>query len=451
MPLIIAVIGLLLLVSIGGGIGVSSVAQPEETGRVLINGGEPSNVAVSEQNSQTVTGISNPVVTTSQPAVAEFIDTRLPKVTTYTAQNINSNSATARALVNSYEKVGSRVYVIYGYDERRVRAIASDYKTFSSIPVLTDDKARVMSVDTYISKEEAYTTYLSSLVDDAIYYYTFCFEYTGGKTCGNISSFKTVENNYRSDYFYQPSVYLSYATDIEAYSAKVTGNYQMNDGEDGIVFLVYGTSQNLVNAASEEERYSDIDEENEALQTARLAVRAIGKGEFAYTMSGLDRDTQYFYRVCAEYDSDNKSGMTCSYSQSFTTDRRDFSDKPQATVDAALVAGRMAKLGGSIAMNDFNDGHAFFVYGTNESYVEGVAKVSGFSWISQYGDLLQKVSLDTNVDNDSYFAKTIRDLQPTITYYYRMCTEYADEDDYYYSQSTLYLSCSPVKTFTTGI
>jgi len=450
MPQIVAVIGLLLLLSLGGGIGVSSVAQPEETGRVLISGGEASNVVVSEQSPEPATSINYPTIATIQPTVAEFIDTRLPKVTTYTAQNINSNSATARAFVNSYDKAGILVYVVYGYDERRVRATATDYKSFSSIPVLTDDKVRVMSVDTYISKEESYNTNLSSLVDDVTYYYTFCLEYDGGKTCGKISSFKTVESNYRSEYFYQPSVYLSNVTSIEAYSAKITGSYQMNDGEDGIVFLVYGTNQNLVNLVSEEDSFYDIDEDGDDLQTSRLVTEVIGNGEFAYTMSDLDRDTQYFYRVCAEYDGDDDTSMTCSYVYSFTTDRRDQSDKPQVIVNPAVVVGKIATISGDVEMNDYNDGHAFFVYGTNKSYVDGVSGVSSFNWIYQYGDSLQKVSIDTDVDSDDSFTKTVRDLQSSSVYYYRMCTEYEDEGDYY-SYSTLYLNCSNVKSFTTGI
>jgi hypothetical protein len=451
MPQIVAVIGLLLLVSLSGGIGASSVSQPEETGRVLVSGGEPSSVVKPEPAPQTPVSSNFTPIVTSQPIVADVIDTRLPKVTTYSAQNVNSNSATARALVNSYDKKGKNVYIVYGYDERKVRAVASEYKTFSSIPALVDDKVRVMSVDTYIEKEETYATSLSYLVDETTYYYTFCLEYEGGKTCGNVSSFKTVESNYRSDYFYQPSVYLSSVSNIEAYSAKVSGSYQMNDGEDGVVFLVYGTSQNLVNAVSNEENYSDIDEEDEALQVVRLAVSAIGSGKFDYAISGLDRDTQYFYRVCAEYDGDENSGMTCSYSNSFTTDRRDQSDNPDAVVNPTTAIGRTAPLSGFVSMNDFNDGHAFFVYGTSESSVEGAQKSNSFNGIYQYGDSLQKVSLDTDLDNDDSFTKTVRDLLPSTVYYYRMCAEYEDEGDYYYSYSTLYLACSEVKSFTTGL
>jgi hypothetical protein len=450
MPYLILGVLVLLALGAGGGIGLSGANAQPETGRVLVSGGEILNTSNSVTTPQPLSNSNVPLTTPNQSTVVEIFDTRLPKVTTYTAQNISSNSATARALVNVYDKKGKNVYVVYGYDERRVRAVASEYKSFSATPSFTDDKVRVMSVDTYISKEEEYATYLSSLAGDTTYFYTFCLDYDGGHTCGAVRSFNTVDGNYRSDYFYQPSIYISQVTNIEAYSARIAGSYNMNDGKDGILFLVYGTSKNLVDAASEEENYSAIDEDDESLQTTRLATRVIGKGEFSQAITGLDRDTQYFYRLCAEYQSEDNDSMICTYTNSLTTDRRDKSDKPTTTVSSVLVAGTITTLSGSVVMNDFNDGHAFFAYGTNESYVNSVAGAGGFNRIYQYGDALQTLSLDTNVDNDENFSKSIRDLKPSTIYYYRLCSEYEDEGSYY-NYTSLYLSCSVVKSFTTGL
>ena len=452
MPQIIAISGLLLILALGagGGIGVKSTNAQPEAGRVLVSGGEtasPSTVTNSSTN-KTKTKSTTGYLTkaTSQPQV---VDTRLPKVTTIAAQNIGATSATLRAQVDSYAKKGERVFVVYGYDESSVRNLVSKYKSFDSIPKFTNDKVRVRSIDTSISVVEKYSTPVTALIDKITYFYTYCFEYDGGLTCGSVRSFKTVEANYRSDKFNRPTISLSPISKVEAYSAEVSGSYKMNDGENGTVFLVYGADKALINSVLKVESYSDVKENGGNLQKVRLAARAIGTGSFSYIMDDVDNDTQYHYRVCVEHDSDDAEGVVCSSVRSFTTDRRDTTSKPTTSVGDSMSMGRSVVLTGSVQMNDFNDGHAFFVYGKNETSVQNSAKSTKFTAIRQSGDNLQLVSIDTDVDGSQVLSKTVRDLLPATKYFYRSCVEYVDDNDRGYE--TLYLSCSVVKSFTTGL
>ncbi len=449
MPQIIAVIGLLLLLSLGGGIGASSMAQPEQTGRVLVSGGETAN-SNSVTKPTTKTAAKKPTTTKIvTETTTPIVDSRAPQVTTLAAQNISSKSATVRAQVNLYAKKGERVYIVYGYDEKSVNKVIAGYKSYESIPVFNNDKVRVRSVDVNIKPQESYAINLSALVDEVKYFYTYCLEYETGLTCGSVRSFTTIEANYRSNSFTRPSISLASATNVEAYSVDVTGSYKMNDGENGIVFLVYGASKTAVDAVLKESSYADVEEDEGSLQKVRLVARAIGNGSFAYTIDDVDNDTQYFYRVCIEHDSDAAAGVVCSGVRSFTTDRRDLSEKPTATITTALTSGKTVTLSGRIAMNNFNDGHAFFVYGTKEAAVLSVTKTGKFTSIRQSGDSLQLISLDTDVDGNQSFAKSVRDLLSQTTYFYRSCVEYVDQNSRGYE--TLYLSCSDVKSFTTGI
>jgi len=448
MPYLILGVLVLLVLGAGGGIGLTQTNAQSESGRVLVSGGE---TAKSEASVVSTKGVNKTTAAKPTTSVTTqlIIDTRLPKVTTIAAQNVSSKSATTRAEVNRYGQKGERVFVVYGYDERSVRNVISKYKSFADIPILTSDKVRVRSIDTNIAVEESYATPLSALIDDITYFYTYCFEYERGMTCGTVRTFKTVEANYRSDSFKKPTLTLSAIKNIEAYSADVSGSYRMNDGENGVVFLVYGENKASVDAVAKERTYRAVDENGENLQKVRLAARTIGTGQFSYTISDIDRATQHFYRVCVEYISDDIDGMNCSYTSSFTTDKRDQSDKPTITISNAIAAVRIVSLSSAVRMNDFNDGHAFFVYGTKESSVQGVSAVSKFTSIRQSGDSLQLVSLDTDVDGSQSFSKSIRDLLSQTKYFYRSCVEYAEENDRGYA--TLHLSCSDVKSFTTGI
>ncbi len=446
MPYVVA--GLLILVALAsGGVKFSPNTAQSESGRVLVSGGEAAIVESSPQSSakKLTTAPAKSIKSTSEVLAVDY---RTPIVSTYAAQNINSNSANARAQVDVYGKKGKQVYIVYGYDERRVRSVVSQYKSFSSIPNFTDDKVRVRSIDTRIAPAESYSAKLNSLVGDVTYFYTYCLDYDGGHVCGNIRSFETVESNYRSDIFNKPKISLSRASNIEAYSAYISGTYSINDGRNGIVFLTYGTSKSLIDAVSKETDYSDVDEDGELIKVNRLAAKAIGKGEFGEVVDDLDRDTQYFYRVCIDYESDDEDGIVCSNTSSLTTDRRDMSSKPTSDIEQAVVSATAATLAGSVEMNDFNDGHAFFAYGINENSVVGIEKSKSFNSIPQRGDALQLVSLNTNTDSDKSFTKTVRDLLPRANYYYRLCVEYVERNDY--GREMLYLSCSDVRTFTTS-
>lgn len=452
-----AVIAIIVILALGfGGSNLSTnTADETENSRVLVEGGEVGN-SLDVPDTQTNPTESKPLTISTAPGIVSEnttsesrVDFRVPRIITLGAQNIKDTSATVRSSVNTYAYKGERVYVVYGYDEQRVKAVSTNYKSFDVIPTFFDDRVRVQSIDSYVSATEEYATSLYSLAQNARYFYTYCLEYDYGHVCGEIKTFSTLESNYRSDYFYQPTIYLQQVQNIEAYSAELSGTYSMKDADFGTVFVVYGQDSILVNAVSTKRSYASISEDDEDLQKVRVLSNAKGNGTFSYSLKNLDRNKQYFYRACIEVDDDDFDGVVCSSVSNFTTDRRDTSEKPLVKTEGTTAQGTLVTLTGAVDMNDFNDGHAFFVYGTSQSRVDGVNQSSRFTNIYQSGDTLQLISLDTNVDINKTFTKTVTDLKPTTVYYYKLCVEYEDTDQYGYAK--LFLACSDTRLFATGI
>ncbi len=95
----------------------------------------------------------------------------------------------------------------------------------------------------------------------------------------------------------------------------------MNDFEDGLAFFVYGQDEDMVEEVADEDTYEDIDEDGDDLQKFQLTSSLDGSRRFWSTRSGLDEDTEYFFRICVEYeDEDDDETLECGSVESFTTD-----------------------------------------------------------------------------------------------------------------------------------
>jgi hypothetical protein len=293
---------------------------------------------------------------------------------------------------------------------------------------------------------------VSQLVEDVEYYYQFCVQYQNlaeetTLVCSNISRFTTAPyvtvSNQR---FRVPSIGSSRVTDITAGEASFTVSLIMNNGRDGTPFLVYGTDrEDIVAEVSDIDSYRDVDEKGDRLQAFRLDRAVLGRASYPITLEELEIDTTYYFLACVEYDGE-RDGVVCERINQFTTDARDRDDKPRVTTGNVVERSSYVRVGGSIRMRDFNDGLAFFVYGTDESMIDAIEANDSFNRIRQSIDGLQKRAVDDNVDGNEGFTYEIRNLNPNTIYYYRACLQYVDEDER--NREEFVITCGDIESFT---
>jgi hypothetical protein len=112
------------------------------------------------------------------------------------------------------------------------------------------------------------------------------------------------------------------ADDIGRNEAELRGEVDMNDFEDGEVFFVYGTDEDMVeDVEGDFDSYSDVDTEGYRLQKVRVDSGLDGDDEYSKYIYGLDRDEDYYFRICVGYeDEDDDEVLTCGDVEEFTTD-----------------------------------------------------------------------------------------------------------------------------------
>ena len=119
-----------------------------------------------------------------------------------------------------------------------------------------------------------------------------------------------------------PEVTTDDADDVTSSRAELRGEVDMQDAEDGIVFFVYGEDEDQVDEAADEDRYSDIDTDNEDLQKVKVASNFDDEDDFYAVVTGLNDDTDHYFRICVEYeDEDNDDRLECGDVENFETDR----------------------------------------------------------------------------------------------------------------------------------
>jgi len=239
------------------------------------------------------------------------------------------------------------------------------------------------------------------------------------------------------------------ARDIERNEAELRGEIDMNDFRNGIVFFVYGEDEDDVDDVDREDSYNDVDERGDNLQKVRVDTDLDDKEDYERTVRNLDADTRHYFRICVEYeDDDNGERLECGDVEDFETDDRNGSsnndDEPDAqTLSARDIRDDEAELRGEVDMNDFRDGIVFFVYGEDEDEVEDALREDTYNDIDERGDDLQKIRVDSDLDGQQDYERTVTNLDDDTRYYYAICVEYEDEDD----DETL--ECGSVEEFRT--
>ena len=242
---------------------------------------------------------------TDRPAPATTIeevitDYRTPVITSYAPRNIENNNALVRADLNMYDHKGGTVFVAYGYNQNQVTELAKSDQALDRNFNNRDDRARVMFLDLNPRGQESYEKRISRLVPDADYFYQVCLEYTDlasvqSRVCGLVESFSTNPESSINNRFQVPRISADRALSVTDGEASIEVSLRMNDGVDGIPFIVYGIFKELVGEIDEKyTTYSSIREFDEDLQKSRLGVRRLGQSEYQVELDDLDEDTKYY-------------------------------------------------------------------------------------------------------------------------------------------------------------
>lgn len=247
--------------------------------------------------------------------------------------------------VGNMRKYAAGVYTYYGRDDydidvetERVRNINDDYATlYGSIDLddapyayvwfeygtdgdLDEDSRKVRVTD---SMDDDFSIKVDDLDDDEKYYYRAVAEDPrGDRDYGTIKSFEADDyDDDDHDYEDEPDVETGDADEVTDDSAEINGEVDMNDFDNGDVFFVYGEDEDQVEDVEDEDQYRDIDEDGDDLQKYKVYDNLDGSRTFWLDIYGLDDNTDYYYRICVEYeDEDNDDTLACGDVEHFETD-----------------------------------------------------------------------------------------------------------------------------------
>ena len=183
-------------------------------------------------------------------------------------------------------------------------------------------------------------------------------------------------------------------------------------------------------------------------------------GATTYSYSGSQAELYaYLIKLIAELQAELNRRGGGYYDRDYDRDRdNDYLGRPRSgggsrnnddapdveTLSARDIDEDSAELRGEVDMNDFRNGEVFFVYGEDEDQIEDVEDdFDSYSDVDEDGDDLQKVRVDTDLDDDEDYERRVTGLDEDTDYYFQICVGYEDEDD------DEVLECGGVREFNT--
>jgi hypothetical protein len=361
-------------------------------------------------------------------------------------QNIEANSALLRGTIVSGQTALAETFFIYGYDQQDIERSIGTAKSYEAVVEQLRSGVNVYRVARSVSDTKVFETRVRNLASDTRYMVRLCAEAISHLVCSKSTTFETIPSALRSGDVRIPTIRINDEVPLDADSFSIKTTVAMRDTVDGEVYLIYGESQQQVGDAIGRS-YGSIREDDELLQKTRLTRDLRGTQILNKTIDDLESDTQYYYVVCVAYDG-LRDGVTCSREQGYKTHDEDFADTPRIATDAAVVSATTARLAGSISMRDFNNGQAFFVYGTDHVSIAKIGGETTMIRIRQSQDRLQRVLLDSDVDRSDDFAVTVQDLLVDTSYSARLCMQYENQNENY--RNVAFVHCGSVVEFSTN-
>ena len=239
------------------------------------------------------------------------------------ATDIDEDSAELNGSVDMNDFKNGLVFFVYGEDEDQVEDIENDYDEYADIDEDGDDLQKV-KVDSDLDGDEDYDYTAYNLDEDQRVYFSICVEYEDEDddeviNCSSVEDFTTDGNSSSDD---EPEITTVGYTSVTDDSAKMKGSVDMNDFDNGIVFIVYGEDEDQVDdIADDYDTYSDIDEDGDDLQKIKIESDVDGDMDFYATTGGLDSNTDIYFAACVEYeDEDDDDVILCGATKDFETD-----------------------------------------------------------------------------------------------------------------------------------
>jgi len=222
------------------------------------------------------------------------------EVETLRARNIRNDEATLYGDVDLDGATYADVWFEYGED--------SDL----------DEKTKSMRV----YRDGTFYIDIDDLDDDERYYFRAIAKAPNGDYAyGRVLSFDAdsydKDDRYRGD---KPTVRTIDARNVTDDRAVLRGSVDMYDFRNGIVFFVWGEDEDMVEDVDREHSYADVDEDGDDLQKYRVSSAFGGSRDFTLTVSQLDDNTDYYFRICVEYEDGDDETLECGSVKHFETD-----------------------------------------------------------------------------------------------------------------------------------
>ncbi len=360
------------------------------------------------------------------------------KAITKSATNIDTDEATLRGELKMGSSDYANVWFMYGTKQNYlVNTTATGY---------IDDDGTTQFSGTVTNLKKNTTYYFKAVGEDE----------DGDRSYGSVLSFRTGYNSNDDNddnENYDVDVETNSVKNIEEDSAKVTGEVDMNDLSNGVVFIVYGTDKGMVEDVEDDfDSYNDIDEDGDDLRKMKVDSDLDGTDSYSETIDDLEDDTRYYVAYGVAYeDEDGDEVITLGNIRSFYTDDSNDSssnsddEEPYVRTDGTDdIEEDTAKIYGYVDMNDFEDGTVFFVFGENRDELLDVQnEYDSYDDIDEDGDDIQKIKVYTNLDSKGTLEGELYGLDSDTTIYYIIGVEYEDED----GDSTLRLGA--IRSFVT--
>jgi hypothetical protein len=207
------------------------------------------------------------------------------------------------------------------------------------------------------------------------------------------------------------------ASNVNEDGAKLRGEVDFNDSDTAEVWFEYGKNKNNLSTKTTKIELDDSDSES-----------------FSKSVNNLNDDTLYYFRAVGRDDSgyiDRGSILSFRTDGGYSHSGDGNDNLPVVVTDEARnITDDSAKLMGSVDMNDFDNGNVFFVYGQDRNMIQDVeSDFDTYSEVDESGDDLQKVLVDSGLDNEDDYTYTATELDNNTNYYFSMCVEYEDEDN----------------------